>query len=284
MKCKGQAGKVRPPARKASLAEDVAILFPPVEEALSDYPWTTRAAIGAAGTLLGLLVAKAAVGGPSPVQAAPKAPEPEAPARPGPAGSGSSTPAVPAQAPAFETKSLLTADDAMEFIEDHEGIRYRTYRDSRGKKTVGVGFNLQAPGARQMLASLGIDYRKVKSGHTTLTQDQVESLFAAKTEEALAGARRNIANFDDLPKDIQLVVVDMIYNLGVRGFLKFDDMVTALRRGDYGTMANAMWRSAWRRQVGGRAEKLIAMVRDAAAETGGRLAVRESLDAVFRSI
>jgi lysozyme len=111
----------------------------------------------------------------------------------------------------------------------------------------------------------------------SLTQDQIEKLFEKKTEEAISGARRNIDNFDKLPKDIQLVVVDMIYNLGVTGFFKFDDVVSALKKKDYKTMAKAMWYSNWRKQVGSRAEKLVGMVQ----KQGG---IREDFEEVFSSI
>lgn len=186
-----------------------------------------------------------------------------------------SEPAIPLPSPISKTIPL-SIDDAMEFIEDHEGIRYRTYKDSKGKRTIGVGFNLQSPGAKKMISSLGINYEKVKSGKLILTQDQIEKLFEKKTEEALSGARRNIDNFDNLPKDIQLVVVDMIYNLGVTGFMNFEDVVSALSKKDYKTMAKAMWASNWRKQVGSRAEKLVSMVQ----KQGG---IKEDFEEVFSS-
>lgn len=187
----------------------------------------------------------------------------------------SSEPAIPL--PSTISKIVpLSLSDAMDFIEDHEGIRYRTYKDSRGKKTIGVGFNLQSPGAKKMITSLGVNYAKVKNGSLRLTQDQIETLFEKKTEEALSGARRNIDNFDKLPKDIQLVVVDMIYNLGVTGFFKFDDVVSALKKQDYKTMSKAMWASNWRKQVGSRAEKLVSMVQ----KQGG---IKEEFEEVFSS-
>ena len=184
-------------------------------------------------------------------------------------------PTIPLPSP-ISKKIPLSLDDAMEFIEDHEGIRYRTYKDSRGKKTIGVGFNLQSPGAKKMIDSIGVNYAKVKNGSLKLNQDQIEILFEKKTEEALSGARRNIDNFDSLPKDIQLVVVDMIYNLGVTGFMNFEDVVSALSKKDYKTMAKAMWASNWRKQVGSRAEKLVQMVQ----KQGG---IKEDFEEVFSS-
>jgi hypothetical protein len=68
----------------------------------------------------------------------------------------------------------------------------------------------------------------------------------------------------------------MIYNLGVTGFMNFEDVVSALSKKDYKTMAKAMWTSNWRKQVGSRAEKLVQMVQ----KQGG---IKEDFEEVFSS-
>ena len=56
-------------------------------------------------------------------------------------------------------------------------------------------------------------------------------------------------------------VVNMAFNLGVPGFLKFSNTIAAIKRGDYDTAADGMLKSKWASQVGARAERLALQMR-----------------------
>ncbi len=59
----------------------------------------------------------------------------------------------------------------------------------------------------------------------------------------------------------QKVMIDMAYNLGMTGLLKFRKMIAAIELGDYGAAADQMLDSRWARQVKTRAERLAEMMR-----------------------
>lgn len=59
----------------------------------------------------------------------------------------------------------------------------------------------------------------------------------------------------------QLVVADMLYNLGMQRFRRFVDFNAAMESGDYDAAADEMVDSDWYKQVKRRAVKLVAAMR-----------------------
>ena len=53
----------------------------------------------------------------------------------------------------FDQEKPISTCDASSIITRHEGSRKCVYVDTTGHKTIGVGFNLDAPGARTVIES-----------------------------------------------------------------------------------------------------------------------------------
>ena len=68
-------------------------------------------------------------------------------------------------------------------------------------------------------------------------------------------------NFHKQPRDIQIVLVDMAFNLGDNGLGKFVKFRKALMRYDYKSAADEMIDSKWYYQVGNRSKELVQIVR-----------------------
>lgn len=100
----------------------------------------------------------------------------------------------------------------------NEGYRGHPYKDARGITTIGYGRNLESVGISQAeaLVMLAND-----------VADAVRSL-------------NNLSFFPALDHNRKVVVVDMVVNLGFKGFLDFTDLCLALQRGDFAAAANAM--------------------------------------------
>jgi GH24 family phage-related lysozyme (muramidase) len=150
------------------------------------------------------------------------------------------------------------------WIERWEGRRNQAYDDKTGKAitpgdvvqghpTVGVGFRLDVTGAQGAIESLGLDYDQVRSGEQTLTDEQIDTLFDQTVNQAIEAAQQVIPNFDALSDDRQVVVVDMVFNLGKAGFSGFVLTIHSIRNQDWSGTAKHMQRSAWFQQVGARA-------------------------------
>eukprot|EP01052_Picozoa_sp_SAG31_P056225 SAG31_NODE_15974_length_728_cov_10.190779_1_plen_107_part_10 len=66
--------------------------------------------------------------------------------------------------------------DASSIVSKHEGRRKCVYTDTTGHKTIGVGYNLDQPGAKFMIASVGADFDKVYSGKQCLNDKQIDQI------------------------------------------------------------------------------------------------------------
>ena len=125
----------------------------------------------------------------------------------------------------------------------HEGIRLKPYRDSMGLLTIGIGRNLDQVG---------------------ISNDEALYLFANDKNKVIASCRGAFEWFDKLSPVRQMVVIDMVFNLGIEGFRKFQKTLAYIRAGRYAEASVEMLASEWAKQVGGRALELSDMMRTGA--------------------
>ena len=149
---------------------------------------------------------------------------------------------------------------ASAWIEHWEGRRNQTYIDSMGHPTVGVGFNLDAAGAQAAIEALGLDYEQVRAGSQMLTDAQIDTLLSQGIDRAASDAQKPIPAFNNVPGDKQIVIVDMLFNLGLAGFSKFVQAIKAINAQDWLTASQQMQQSAWFHQVGRRAQADVDMM------------------------
>jgi lysozyme len=121
-----------------------------------------------------------------------------------------------------------------------EGLRLKPYRCTAGKLTIGVGRNLDDVGISEKEAM-----EMLKNDIDKLTND---------------GRIKNIIEGHSQIR--QGVILNMAFNLGIEGLLRFKRMISAFREGDYETAAHEMEDSAWFRQVGPRAVRLQKQMRE----------------------
>ena len=120
-------------------------------------------------------------------------------------------------------------------LQRHEGLRLKMYKCTAGANTIGYGRNLDANGIRQNEAEL-------------MLKNDIED-FKKKVID-------NITFFDKLNSARQWVLINMAFNMGIKGLMKFKNTLAAIERGDYKDAAEGMLMSKWAGQVGGRAKEL----------------------------
>lgn len=108
------------------------------------------------------------------------------------------------------------------------------YKDSVGILTIGVGHNIQERGISKAVSRLMLKED---------IQDVVNDC-------------RTLSYWDDLGAVRQLVIADMVFNLGLSRFLIFVNLNKALAIQDYNLAGAEMTDSKWFKQVGRRAVKL----------------------------
>lgn len=129
-------------------------------------------------------------------------------------------------------------NNLIELLEKHEGFRAKPYLCTANKLTIGIGRNLE---------DKGITYAEAK----VMLENDINYL-SLKLED-----------YDWYQKHTQVrkdVLLNMAFNLGVAGLMKFARMLGALRSKDYRRASREMLDSLWAKQVPNRAKELAAMM------------------------
>ena len=132
-------------------------------------------------------------------------------------------------------KSLL------EKIKHHEGFVEHVYDDSLGIPTIGYGFAIK---------------------DLVLDEDIAEEILIRKLEKLKRNANARFQGLEDMPQEVQAVVLNMCYQLGVTGVSKFRKAISALQEGEWQEAADEMLDSLWARQTPNRATELSDIVRN----------------------
>lgn len=141
-------------------------------------------------------------------------------------------------------------DQLIEQIKRHEGFRAHSYRCTAGKLTIGYGYNLSVNPLK--LSSLEL-YHAQLVGMGEHEAERLLKLMIAKITDQLEEAMPVINRLDTVRQDI---LINMTYNMGLVGLLKFKKMITALEKKDYQKASIEMLNSKWSSDVGHRAQEL----------------------------
>lgn len=129
------------------------------------------------------------------------------------------------------------------WLKAEEGYSPRPYDDSTGKPvtapsgtlTIGWGTNLQ---------------------DRDIEPEVAELMLRLRVRDSLQEVNKHIPSAIAASDVRHAVLVDMAYNLGIGGLLKFSKMIAAVDNQHYWPAADEMRDSVWYRQVGARAEIL----------------------------
>lgn len=145
----------------------------------------------------------------------------------------------------------------------HEGVEPSVYKDTKGKRTIGIGFNLDEPSNRKKAEAVGLNVQDMLSGRT-LSDKEIKMLYNESIKQAANDANAFLPRAGRQPPVVQKVLIDMAFNLGLTKLNKFEKMREALLEGDYNKAADEMIDSKWYNQVGNRSKTLVDMMRSAA--------------------
>jgi lysozyme len=140
-----------------------------------------------------------------------------------------------------------TESDQRQLLADlmvDEGWRAHAYQDHLGFWSIGYGFL--------------IDARRPNRG---LPREVAELWLSLLAREKADELRRRWPAVDRLPVGVRRAVLNMVYQLGVNGFLLFRNTIAALERGDWAAAATQALDSNWARQTPTRAARIAALIR-----------------------
>jgi lysozyme len=123
----------------------------------------------------------------------------------------------------------------MEQIKRHEGLRLKPYRCTANKLTIGYGRNIDDVG---------------------ISEAEAEVLLSNDLARCANEVAKHVESFGKLNEARQSVLVNMCFNLGIAGLLKFNKFIAAVNDGLFELASKEMLDSQWAKQVGNRAIEL----------------------------
>jgi len=131
-----------------------------------------------------------------------------------------------------------------------EGSVNEIYLDHLGLPTFGIGHLV-----------LDSDPEYGYEVGTPIKETRCNSAFDSDVQTVLSDCKRLYPDFDDLPEEVQLIVANMMFNMGRPRLSKFKGMKRGVDSKDWNAAADEMVDSQWYRQVTKRADRLVARMR-----------------------
>ena len=131
-----------------------------------------------------------------------------------------------------------------------EGCKYETYLCSENVVTGGIG---------HMITEW--DDEKYTEVGVEISEEQVKAWFDKDIETVLSDCELLYDDFDHLPEDAQLIIANMMFNLGYPRLKKFVKMKAAVDQRDWNEAANQVIDSNYYRQLPNRAGRLVKRMR-----------------------
>ena len=125
-----------------------------------------------------------------------------------------------------------------------EGERACAYQDHLGFWTIGVGRL--------------VDDRKPGAG---LRHDEISYMLNNDVDDRIDQLTRRLSWFQDLDDARRGALLNMSFQLGVEGLLKFERTLALIREGKYDLAAHAMLQSKWAKQTPARAKRMAEQIR-----------------------
>jgi|TARA_R110000824_G_scaffold166429_1_gene343191 lysozyme len=136
-------------------------------------------------------------------------------------------------------------------IEADEGCKYEIYLDHLGLPTFGIG---------HLVTESDEEYNRPVG--TFITTDRVAECFNKDVGTVLEDCERLYPDFDSLPEEVQLIIANMMFNMGYPRLSKFKGMKAGVDARDWQQAADEMVDSKWYHQVTNRAERLVSRMRE----------------------
>ena len=130
-------------------------------------------------------------------------------------------------------------------LTEDEGCKYEIYLDHLGYKTFGIGHLCKATDPENDL-EVGSEVSK----------ERVDECFLNDIEKVIEDCIILYDDFYTLPDEAQLIVANMMFNLGRPRLTNFIRMRKAVNEGNFAEAKIQMLDSKWAKQVPNRAERL----------------------------
>ena len=145
----------------------------------------------------------------------------------------------------------MNIDQLRKELEIDEGVIHEIYMDHLGYPTFGIG---------HLVTKDDPEYGQDEG--TAISEQRVIDVFNKDIQTVLTDCGRLYHNFTTLPEEVQLVIANMMFNMGLTRLSKFKGMKRGIDDCDWEAAADEMVDSRWYRQVTNRADRLVKRMRN----------------------
>ena len=144
----------------------------------------------------------------------------------------------------------MNIDKLREELAYDEGVVHKVYLDHLGLPTFGIGHLIRESDPEHG-AEVG----------TPISDDRVVEAFEQDIQTVLSDCDKLYSDFSSLPEEAQLIIANMMFNLGYPRLSKFKGMKAGVDTRDWEKAADEMVDSRWYKQVTNRADRLVERMR-----------------------
>ena len=132
-------------------------------------------------------------------------------------------------------------DGLIDRLKVSEGFKESVYKDTLGIDTIGYGFAIK---------------------DLVLSEEISEMILKEKVEALISRIENKFDWFVEMPPEVQSVIVECCYQLGLYGFSMFKKTLAHLKEKEFKQAADEMLDSRWAKQTPNRANMLAQIVRE----------------------
>ena len=145
----------------------------------------------------------------------------------------------------------MNIEQLREELKEDEGCKYEIYLDHLGLPTHGIG---------HLITEWDEEYGKEVG--TPVSEERVNNCFQTDVHGTIEECKKLFDKFDELPEEVQLILCNMMFNMGRPRLSKFVKFRAAIDSNDWLECAIQMEDSRWHKQVTKRADRLIKRMED----------------------
>ena len=139
----------------------------------------------------------------------------------------------------------MDLDKLQKELAEDEGCKYEIYNDHLGYATFGIG---------HLVTDSDLEHGQEIG--TEVSKERVDECFEADIAITIEDCNILYSNFNDIPEEAQLILANMMFNLGRPRLSKFVNLKLAVDSEDWMEASVQMMDSKWAKQVPNRAERL----------------------------
>lgn len=151
-----------------------------------------------------------------------------------------------------------------EMLQQDEGMRYRAYKDTKGNITVGIGFNLDNPGAKAIWlhADIPESFNSIYTQETYLSTNSVVKLLNTCIDSCRLDLEDVLhRDVTDYPDYVQLALINLMFNMGKPTFSQFNTFIKLIKDKNYDDAATDLSNTRWSIELVNRSSRICKLIK-----------------------